>query len=265
VGNARGTDFCDVVRNKPHDLKNALVGRNLSVAVQYGPGFNFFIYNQEEGLSATNPSGMIANVLDELASRAGFSWRNSFVAYNTTTTDILVGKGAGKWDRMLKQLTSRFDLSVDKWYLTSERLENQTVFLRSWFDSSLILVDQGNELKINWFGFKEPFQDSVWTGIIATILMSAIFMIIIESLEDRRDGRTLKSWFSDHLYLTFLAFNGVLLDFLVVAFLALVPAVWSSTALSLASSTLVANSSTATFVSAFGNFLHWVNIAVTAS
>lgn len=115
VGNVQGADFCNVVRNKSQPLQEALLGRNLSIASQYGPGFDFFEYDPNAPLSETNPSGMIANVLDELAKRAGFSWRNSFVAYNTTTADLLVGTGPGKWDRMLKETTSFFDLSVDKW------------------------------------------------------------------------------------------------------------------------------------------------------
>lgn len=115
MGYATGGDFCNVVRNKSQPLKLALSGRNLSLAVQYGPGFDFFVYNPEEKLSSKNPTGMIAGILDELAARAGFSWRNTFVAYNTTSADILVGKGAGKWDRMLKQTTTFFDVSVDKW------------------------------------------------------------------------------------------------------------------------------------------------------
>jgi len=206
AGSAQGTDFCDVVRDKSHPLKDALGGRNLSIAVQYGPGFDFFQYNPNEELSRNNPTGMIANVLDELASRAGFSWRNSFVAYNTTTVDELVGKGSGKWDRMLKETTSFFDLSVDKWLLTTRRLENETVFLNSWFDASLILVDEGDQPDINWTGFAAPFEGRIWLAILTTVLMSAFFMITIESLEDRRDGRSMKSWISDHLYLTFLAF-----------------------------------------------------------
>ena len=63
VGSARGTDFCDVVRNKSFALKDALRGKNLSIASQYGPGFDFFQYNPDEPLSETNPAGMIANVL----------------------------------------------------------------------------------------------------------------------------------------------------------------------------------------------------------
>ncbi|CAJ1948883.1 unnamed protein product [Cylindrotheca closterium] len=206
VGSAQGADFCDVVRDNSIALNDALRGRNLSIASQYGPGFDFFQYDPDKPLSETNPTGMIANVLDELASRAGFSWRSSFVAYNATSADLLVGAGTGKWDRMLKETTRFFDVAVDKWRLTTERLENETVFLHSWFDASLILVDTGDKPEINWFGFADPFGARVWLAIAGTVLSSAIIMIVIESLENRRDGRTMKSWFSDHLYLTTLAF-----------------------------------------------------------
>lgn len=117
VGRVKANQFCDVIKDDSMELNEALRGRNLSVVVQYGPGFDFFQYDPREELSEENPSGMIATLLDDLAERAGFFWRNSFVAYNTTSTDILHGTGAGKWDRMLNWTTSNFDLSVDKWYV----------------------------------------------------------------------------------------------------------------------------------------------------
>jgi hypothetical protein len=106
VGNVEVTDFCDVVRDTNRDLNQALRGRNLSIAVQFGAGFDFFQYDPDEELSFSNPGGMIASMLDELATRAGFSWRNSFVAYTTNTTDTLFGTGRGKWDNMLNWTTT---------------------------------------------------------------------------------------------------------------------------------------------------------------
>lgn len=94
VGNVNSTnDYCEVLRDASLELNDALRGRNLSVAVQYGPGFDFFQYDPDEDLSATNPSGMIASLLDDLAERAGFSWRYSFVAYDTNATYALHGSG----------------------------------------------------------------------------------------------------------------------------------------------------------------------------
>lgn len=208
VGNVNSTnDYCEVLRDASLELNDALRGRNLSVAVQYGPGFDFFQYDPDEDLSATNPSGMIASLLDDLAERAGFSWRYSFVAYDTNATYALHGSGLGKWDRMLKWTTENFDLSVDKWFQTTTRLESGIVFLHSWFDASLILVDQGDEVDFNWFGFAEPFDFWVWMAIIGTVFASAIFMMCIEALENRRENRSLSSWFGDHIYSSNLAFS----------------------------------------------------------
>lgn len=106
VGNVEVTDFCGVVRNTSQELNDALRGRNLSIAVQFGPGFDFFQYDPDQELSPSNPSGMIASVLDDLAARAGFSWRNSFVSYTTNTTNTLFGTGRGKWDNMLNWTTT---------------------------------------------------------------------------------------------------------------------------------------------------------------
>jgi len=206
VGHLQETDFCDVVRQKT-ELLDALKGRNLSVAIQYGPGFDFFVYNPDAPLSMANPRGMIATMLDELARRGGFFWRDSFVAYDTNTVNVLVGEGAGKWDRMLNWTISNFDLSVDKWILTTERLENETVFLHSWFDAGLILVDQGDQASLNWLGFAAPFDGYVWLSIAGTLFLSAVFAMAIESFEGRRDGRSYAWWLGDHLYFSNLAIS----------------------------------------------------------
>jgi len=207
VGNVKETDFCGVVRDTSQKLNEALRGRNLSIAVQFGAGFDFFRYDPDEELSYSNPSGMIASLLDELATRAGFSWRNSFVAYTTNTTNTLFGTGRGKWDKMLNWTTSNFDLSVDKWFLTTARLESEIVFLHSWFDASLILVDQGDRPGFNLFAFATPFDVMVWLAIGGTIVFSAFFMMFIDYMERARNNRSWNSWIGDHLYLSNMAFS----------------------------------------------------------
>lgn len=107
VGNPNPrTDFCAFVRDESVDLNDALRGRNVSIAVQFGPGFDFFRYDPDKEISSSNPHGMVALMLDNLAFRAGFSWRNHFVAYTANTTDILFGMRTRKWDRMLNWTTS---------------------------------------------------------------------------------------------------------------------------------------------------------------
>lgn len=92
-------------------------------------------------------------------------------------------------------------------FLTTERLESETVFLNSWFDATLILVDEGDEVDLNWLGFAAPFDAIVWWAILGTIAFSAVFMMFIEYLEDARRGRSLSTWFGDHLYLSNMAFS----------------------------------------------------------
>jgi hypothetical protein len=45
------TDFCAIIRNETIDPKDALQGKNLTIAIQYGEGFDFFRYNPDEELS----------------------------------------------------------------------------------------------------------------------------------------------------------------------------------------------------------------------
>lgn len=162
VGNVEETDFCGVVRDKSLELNDALRGRNLSVAVQFGPGFDFFQYDPDEELSYSNPGGMVASVLDQLAARAGFSWRNSFVAYTTNTTNVLFGKGIGKWDRMLNWTTS---VSFE-WHLgVPEKLNRVHV-------SSFLITScgQSSVLCILW----NRISICLWTNGFSPLLVSRV-------------------------------------------------------------------------------------------
>lgn len=96
---------------------------------------------------------------------------------------------------------------MDKWILTTERLESQILFLNSWFDATLILVDQGNIHSMNWFGWSAPFDAYVWIAIALTVVFSSVFMMLIDHLERARDDRSWKTWIGDHLYLSSITFS----------------------------------------------------------
>lgn len=96
---------------------------------------------------------------------------------------------------------------MDKWFLTTARLESEIVFLHSWFDATLILIDQGDRTNFNLFGFATPFDRHVWLAIAATVVFSAFFMMFIDYMERARDNRSWKTWIGDHMYLSNLAFS----------------------------------------------------------
>jgi hypothetical protein len=101
-------------------------------------------------------------VLDELAKRAGFSWRTSFgvasvaqIGNNRTIEDLL------QWT------AQTYDLSVAQWARAVKRIEAGIVFPEGIYDSSIIMVGiQETDSKLNIWSFLKPFEWGVWVMIL---------------------------------------------------------------------------------------------------
>ena len=90
-------------------LKDALNGLQINTVLQYGSGFPYFNYHPETGIDSENP-GIVADILDEMAKRANFTWRQSFAVYTgQDKSDNYT------WTEMLKWATDTYDISIDKW------------------------------------------------------------------------------------------------------------------------------------------------------
>jgi len=189
-------------------VQNGLANRELSVVVQRG---TYFEHDVTEEVSATNPSGILAKLLDELSFRAHFTWRNSFVSYNETTVDVINALSKDdtklKFDKMLNWTAENFDLSVANWMVTPDRaVEARVLFLHAWFDGSIILVDHGNEQPLHLLNWMKPFDDIVWLLILTTLIFSAIVHQLIEGCYQERGKRSIQAWFSENIYLSFMSF-----------------------------------------------------------
>ena len=194
-------DRYDAVRGGTLSMRDALRGLSLRPVLRVG---KYFHYDNVTGIDAEDP-GFMATLLDELARRAGFTWRQSFgVTYglqnrSMTFTDLLV------WT------VENYDLSVNWWDQSLERLERGVTFLRPWFDGSLILiekqqpdtVDKDTVKFLNWL---RPFTPNVWWVTIFTILTSALTYQWIENLGGQRNNRNYWQWFSDNVYLSAINF-----------------------------------------------------------
>ena len=108
-------DFCTRyqalldINNGAVNLTNALSGTKIHPVIQYGPGFKYFNYTPEGGIDPEYP-GIVANILDYVAERANFTWRDSFAVYSSDD------KGPNRtWNEMIVWASDTYDLSVDKW------------------------------------------------------------------------------------------------------------------------------------------------------
>lgn len=194
--------YIDVLEGR-RTMRDSLRGLELRPILRVG---KFFRYSDQFGIDENDP-GIMALLLDEIGRRAGFTWRQSFaVTYgpspNTTFSDLLV------WS------VQNFDLSVNWWDETLERLERGVSFVRPWFDGSLILIEKQDEPEVdddtitfaNWL---RPFTPNVWWAIILTVLTSGLTWTWIEHLADdkyRKQRRTVWQGFCDGVYLSAINF-----------------------------------------------------------
>ena len=118
-------DFCTEykaavdVENGTFHIENALSGKQLNVVLQYGKiGFPYFNYTDEDGIDPDHP-GIVAELLDYVAERGNFTWRDSFGVYSQSDLNYNDGSGVNKtWDDMIVWSAEHYDLSVDKWWVS---------------------------------------------------------------------------------------------------------------------------------------------------
>ena len=124
-----------------------------------------------------------------------------FGGEDITFTDLLV------WS------VDTYDISINWWDSTLERLERGTSFLKPWFDGSIILIQKGarnpeviDEDTIRWWNWSRPFEPAVWLLTILTVITSGMTYQIIEHFNNDRDNRSWWQWFSDGVYLSAINF-----------------------------------------------------------
>jgi len=176
VANYR-TDVCARQRELYEEkvkLEDALRGLQLSVAMtNYAgvPNEKYFFALGDDGKIKPDEPGLFVVIMDEIARRAGFQWRNSFVAIPPldASTD-----GNKTWTDLLEWEVNRFDIAADYWGKGTARMARGISFPKGWYDGSVILAwssapSDGGGSKRFW-SFLRPFDNLVWLGIVAAIM-----------------------------------------------------------------------------------------------
>lgn len=124
------TNVCDrqqLLFNGNISLADALEGLELSVVLtnyQLPGNTPFFTLNEDGVIDSQNP-GLFAIVMDELARRAKFSWRNSYgvVLPIDTETD-----GNKTWSDLLEWGVETFDIFAGKFDKSAARMKREVSF-----------------------------------------------------------------------------------------------------------------------------------------
>lgn len=198
-------NVCDRFRNYEEnpsaELHLALEGLELHVAAITT---QFFLVDEDGKIREDYP-GLAAVIMDELASRGRFTWRNSFAYYD--------GPGDHHtWTELLLWTTDYYDVSMEWWTETLGRLKQGVSFPEGWYDSSYILVgvNQGHEeASINLWVWLEPFEGGVWILILVTILLSAVVYQFLEylGLPERHRGSRRRDTLGNNIFLSMLMFT----------------------------------------------------------
>mmetsp|Transcript_44280 Transcript_44280/g.106669 ORF Transcript_44280/g.106669 Transcript_44280/m.106669 type:complete len:673 (-) Transcript_44280:74-2092(-) len=180
------------------DIKRALENFSLTVGiVDQGNDIFFRLDGRNKSDPNQDPNeltinmedpGIFAHILDELAFRGGFTWRNSFAYVQPPQTDKIKNKITNEtysWTDVLLDAVQRYDFSFAEWVHNQERRRLGISFPVGWFDASTIIVQNQVEKKaeFEYTAFLRPFSTEVWYLICAVIFFSGIMYWMIDKVE----------------------------------------------------------------------------------
>lgn len=210
MGATHRTNVCGIQRDIEAGtkvMKTALQGLQIAVSlpVVTEPGFMNWESASPFVIDAENP-GLMGRVMDELAERAGFSYRDSF--------HVFPGPPEGwTYTEALAALVEQIDITAEYWIHLPERLALGITFPEGFYDTSLQIVgvQKSSDTGFDVLSWKMPFTDPVWGLIVAAMLFSSGVFWILERLEEDGDlgeSETHSHSLSVSLFLTTASFTG---------------------------------------------------------
>ena len=148
---------------------DVLRGLELSAIFPVLPGnLGYLNYDEERGAFAEYP-GYHIELLDELASLAGFSWRESYATIDP------YGYHNRSIDDMLEWAVNTYDFSFFEYESLIDRMQRGINFPRGFSDASTILIARHQSASsFDVFNFMNPFDSYVWLSILATVVFSGL-------------------------------------------------------------------------------------------
>uniref|UniRef100_A0A7S3VGG4 Ionotropic glutamate receptor C-terminal domain-containing protein n=1 Tax=Chaetoceros debilis TaxID=122233 RepID=A0A7S3VGG4_9STRA len=173
-GESFRNNFCDrqaQVENGTRNLTDALDGMNISVHLMDWKLGKTIKYDNN-GILDDNDPGLFVNILDEVAKRAGFQWRDSFGVGLTPSMDLKHPDAT--FTDVLNWGVDTYDISIGEWRNSRERKGLGIFFPLGFVDASLIMVQKKYTPGFRPFRFLDVFSGKVWLLIIAIYILSAV-------------------------------------------------------------------------------------------
>jgi len=164
------------------DLKDALEGMSIHPIL----GKSSYLHLEDDGYTIADPNpGLVVEILDEVARRGNFVWRDTFAI-----TEWIDTEGIGKsWTDLLIWETDVYDISINWWLHNPERVALGATFPKGWYDASIIMVgvQEGNEESdFDALSWKKPFTNGVWLMMIITLVISGLTSFYLDEYEKKQ-------------------------------------------------------------------------------
>jgi Ligand-gated ion channel len=211
AGPTHRTNVCDrqrLLSSGAIPLRDALAGLDASVAITNyrTPNENrFFTLSGEGTIKAVDP-GLFVVVLDEVARRAGFAWRDSFAAVDPLSP----AEDANRtWSDLLEWEVTNFDIAVDYWGRSKQRMALGIAFPRGWYSGSVILATlraPRAETFSSYWAFLLPFDGWTWVCVLAVVVFTGMCYFLLDRLDTDADEKEMKPAVA--VFLSALVFTG---------------------------------------------------------
>mmetsp|Transcript_4288 Transcript_4288/g.6636 ORF Transcript_4288/g.6636 Transcript_4288/m.6636 type:complete len:608 (-) Transcript_4288:117-1940(-) len=186
--------------NGTTDLENVLQGLNISSVFECTKEY---CNMKGDDLDPDNP-GLFVVLLEELAKRAGFNWRDGYALVDPDKM------GNKTFDELLAWSAESYDLAVSWWTETTKRIRTGIDFPEGWYEADIIMIGRSadeSETEFRFNAFLKPFKGWLWFAIVVTIVVSGLIYYLLEVLDSRSDRRKLDKNPMENIFITGVAFT----------------------------------------------------------
>ena len=191
------------------ELPRALEGLNLSVVLtDYQSLSSKPFFALVDGKIDANSPGTFSILMDEIARRAGFFWRNSYGVVLPIDSEV---DGNRTWSDLLEWDVNVYDIAAGKWDRSLDRMSREISFPEGWFDASTIIVesiDNDSSQQFNFWSFLLPFTWGVWTLIVITVICSGLMYYLLERMNEDADELHLENKPGAAIFYSFITMTG---------------------------------------------------------
>lgn len=169
------------VINGSIELKDVLKGLHLTTVTILSEGAEYWFYeprsNTGAGADPRLQTGFHAELMHALARRGGFSFEIVSVPNSSFAPELT-------YTEMASVATTKYDLSLDWWLQTPERLKIGLRWPFAFMDLSVIAAKRATlkqpSFWSNFLSFGLPFDGSLWLTIIGVVVVTALVLAFVE-------------------------------------------------------------------------------------